>query len=226
MIRRREFIGGIVGGAVTATLGIGPDSGRLVAAPASHLPKPIRGEDIVAFVHRIKGSFNDQFYKQILGAANAFKEGDEIVGVVAADNASRETARTLLANTRLREIDDHPVLKDNLFHFLKGSVDKKGSDKTADLALGELKQFLLTEEADSIQSVMGSLSSDVIGCVVKLMTNQELIAAGAKIFNPLPGSQIGAAGYLGARIQPNSPTDNVDDIRWQVLDGWSRAFIV
>jgi ethanolamine ammonia-lyase large subunit len=39
----------------------------------------------------------------------------------------------------------------------------------------------------------------------------------------LPGSRVGAKGYLGARIQPNSPTDNVDDIRWQVLAGWSFA---
>ena len=34
------------------------------------------------------------------------------------------------------------------------------------------------------------------------------------------GSQIGAKGYLGARIQPNSPTDNVDDLRWQVFAGF------
>ena len=63
----------------------------------------------------------------------------------------------------------------------------------------------------------------MIACVVKLMTNAELIAVGRKVFHPLPGSRIGAKGYLGARIQPNSPTDHVDDIRWQVLDGWSYA---
>jgi len=70
---------------------------------------------------------------------------------------------------------------------------------------------------------MPSLSSDVIGCVVKLMTNDELISIGQKIFNPLPGSQIGSKGYMGARIQPNSPTDNIDDIRMQVFCAWSYA---
>jgi ethanolamine ammonia-lyase large subunit len=55
------------------------------------------------------------------------------------------------------------------------------------------------------------------------MSNDELIAVGSKVFNPLPGTRLGAKGYLGARIQPNSPTDNVDDIRWQVFDGWSFA---
>ena len=29
--------------------------------------------------------------------------------------------------------------------------------------------------------------------------------------------------YLSERIQPNSPTDNVEDIRGQVLDGWAYA---
>ena len=70
---------------------------------------------------------------------------------------------------------------------------------------------------------MPGLSSDVIACVVKLMSNSELIRVGRNLFNALPGSQIGARGYLGARVQPNSPTDNVDDIRWQVLDAWSYA---
>ena len=55
------------------------------------------------------------------------------------------------------------------------------------------------------------------------MSNEELIAVGAKVFNPLPGSKLGARGYMGARIQPNSPTDDPEDIRWQVLDGWSYA---
>ncbi|MEM8908781.1 MAG: ethanolamine ammonia-lyase subunit EutB, partial [Bacteroidota bacterium] len=39
----------------------------------------------------------------------------------------------------------------------------------------------------------------------------------------LPGSQIGSKGYMGARIQPNSPTDHTDDIQMQVFCGWSYA---
>ena len=75
------------------------------------------------------------------------------------------------------------------------------------LTLGELKQHLLTQPEESIRSLMPGLSSDAIGCLVKLFSDEELIAAGRKIFNPQPGSQVGAKGYLGARIQFNSPTD-------------------
>ncbi len=37
------------------------------------------------------------------------------------------------------------------------------------------------------------------------MSNEELIAVGGKIFNPLAGTRIGAKRLHGARIQPNSP---------------------
>ncbi len=91
------------------------------------------------------------------------------------------------------------------------------------MTFGELNRFLLDRDEAEIKVIMPGLSSAAIGCVVKLMNNQELIKVGAKVFNPLPGSRVGAKGYLGARIQPNSPTDDVDDIRWQVLAGWAFA---
>jgi ethanolamine ammonia-lyase large subunit len=89
--------------------------------------------------------------------------------------------------------------------------------------MGELKTFLLTHSEDDIKSVMKGLNSDVIASVTKLMSNSELVVVGQKVFNPLPGSNLGAKGYMGARIQPNSPTDDPEDIMWQVFDGWSYA---
>ena len=70
----------------------------------------------------------------------------------------------------------------------------------------------LEQSEREIHAIRDGLSSDVIAAVVRLMSNEELIRIGAKVFNPLPGSNIGARGYMGARVQPNSPTDNVDDI--------------
>ncbi len=129
----------------------------------------------------------------------------------------------LLGNTRVRDLDAHPVLSDQLSELLQRTIDHEALGRSDDLTLRELKQFLLHNDEAAIKSLMSGLSSHVIGCVVKLMSNEELIAVGAKVFNALPGSQIGAQGYLGARIQPNSPTDNVDDIRWQVFAGWAFA---
>ena len=225
MIRRRDFLTAVAGSAGGAAFYFGRRSAHAAARDPS--PTLIQAvdpdEDIFAYVRRVKGSFDAALYKRILGTANEFKEGDAIVGVAAADDESRANARLLLANTRVGDIDRHPLLKDQLFRLLTRSRDAVTAASTANMRLGELKQFLLRQDETAIRSVMGGLSSDVIACVVKLMGNQDLIAIGAKVFNPLPGSHIGARGYLGARIQPNSPTDNLDDIRWQVFDGWAYA---
>ncbi|MBI2479020.1 MAG: ethanolamine ammonia-lyase subunit EutB, partial [Planctomycetia bacterium] len=180
-------------------------------------------EGVFQYVRHTAGAFDEDLYKQILGAANDFKEGDQIVGVAAASDTSRGLARELLGNTRVRELDAHPVLSDQLSDLLQRTIDRDAAGRTSDLTIRELKHFLLHNNEAAIKSIMPGLSSQTIGCVVKLMSNEELMAVGAKVFNLLPGSQIGAKGYLGARIQPNSPTDNVDDIRWQVFAGWAFA---
>src|SRR5688572_26763752 len=64
--------------------------------------------DLFAYIQRQRGAFDARLYKQILGAANEFKEGDEIVGVAAADEGSRAAARALLARTPIRQLDAHP----------------------------------------------------------------------------------------------------------------------
>jgi ethanolamine ammonia-lyase large subunit len=190
---------------------------------AVRLSESLRGEDIFAYLRRTTGRFDAARYLQILGAANPFKEGDQIVGVAAEDETSRSTARALLAATRIEQIELHPPLEDDLFGLLNQAIDRRAASTAGILTLEELKQFLLLQSESSIQAIMPGLSSDVIGCVVKLLNDEQLVAVARKIFNPLPDSQIGAKGYLGARIQPNSPTDNISDIQWQVFDGWSYA---
>lgn len=223
MLSRRAFIqtglSSAAGISLAARLGLPSAS----AAPPPSLADVQPGEDLFSYIERRKGAFDATLYKQVLGAANAFKEGDELIGVAAADDASRAAARKLLANTRLRDLDAHPPLEDDLFRFLQKSVNAASAAKSAPITLGDLKQLLLTESEDAIRPLLPGLSSDAIGCLVKLLSDDELIAIGQKIFNPLPGSQIGAKGYLGARIQPNSPTDNVSDIQWQVFDGFAYA---
>ena len=194
-----------------------------VEPPAGvYVPEVNPGEDLFSYMDRARGGFDQTFYKQLVGAANEYKEGDEAAGLAAADEASRANART-------------PALQ----HPHRASCARTRSSMTACSSSSSRawtprrpprsrggrwassRRYLLEKSEAEIKAIMGGLSSDIIGCVVKLMTNEELIAVGSKVFNPLPGSNVGAKGYLGARIQPNSPTDNVDDIRWQVFDGWA-----
>lgn len=196
--------------------------GTLAAEQLRPLAPANPSEDIFAYIQRVNGSFDRQLYARLLGAANEFKEGDEFVGVAAANTATRNTARELLSRTSSGSINKLPVFKDKLYELIQ-PADHPRNKAEAAKTIGQLKQFLLDSDESEIKAAMSGWSSDVIACVVKLMNNTELISIGAKVFNTLPGTQIGAKGYLGARVQPNSPTDNVEDIRWQVFSAFSYA---
>jgi len=179
------------------------------------------GEDVFKYIQRVKGSFDQVLYQQVIGASNAFKEGDKTIGVGADNNASRDKARKLLANTKIKDITNHPLLNDDLYKFIAKSIDTAQYNKIKEWTMGKMKTFLLTKSESEIKAVMFGMNSEVVGCLPKLMSNQELIAVNKKIFNPLPGTKIGAKGYMSARIQPNSPTDDPEEIMWQVLDAFS-----
>lgn len=223
LVPRRRFLGALAGASAFAACA---RAGAAAAAPATGgvVVDGVRaGEGLFGYLRRTAGGVDEAHCKRLLGAANAFKEGDAIVGVAALDEASRRHARALLSDTPVRAIDDHPLTRDTLTDLLRRDTDGAAAAATAGMTVGELRRFLLDRDEAAIKAVMPGLSSAAIGCVVKLMSDAELVAVGAKVFNPLPGSRIGAKGYLGARLQPNSPTDDVEDIRWQVLSGWSYA---
>jgi ethanolamine ammonia-lyase large subunit len=216
MLHRRRFLGtGLSGTAAAMFISPNPLLGDL--------PPALSHEDLIGWVHRTTGGWNIDVYRRMLGAANAFKEGDAILGVAALSEDERQLARQLLANTTLGQIDAHPPFTDTMSTWLRSWIDADIAARHRDTTLGQLKTLLLEENAEDIQSLRRGLSSDVIACVVKLMSNKELTRVGAKVFHPLPGTRLGAKGYMGARIQPNSPTDDPEDIRWQVFNAFAYA---
>ncbi len=207
---RRKFLGMMgVAGATFAGVTL---ASRRAAAEVIEIQEMKEGEDIFSYTERIKGKFDQTLYQQVIGAANDFKEGDLTIAVGAKDEETRKIARELLANTKIKDLYEHPLLVDDLQKLIWKTTDKVQYEKVKAWTMGELKEFLLTQPESEIKGIMSGLTSDTIGCVPKLMTNEELIALGQKIFNSLPGTQMGSKGYMGARIQPNSPTDDPDDV--------------
>ncbi len=180
---------------------------------------PLQGEDVFLYIQRVKRQWDLTLYRQIIGAANAFKEGDLTIGVAASSEASRLNARALLMQTKIKDLDQNALFSDGILELIHQTTAQNQAHQT--WTMGELKHFVLTEPEESIKAIMPGLTSDVIACLVKLMSNDELILVGRKVFNPLPDSKIGSKGYMSARVQPNSPTDNTEDISWQVFDAWS-----
>jgi len=213
-VAQKAFIAGAI---VVACFGMSAYAGAVTIHDVQ------KGEDVFSYVQRIKGGFDQALYQQVIGAANPYKEGDEALGVAADDDASRENPRQLLANTKIGDLSSHPLFVDNQQKLIWATTDAAQAKKVRGWTMGQLKQFILTSSEPEIKAMMAGLDSDTIACVTKICSNEELIAIGQKVFNPLPGRMCGARGYMGARIQPNSPTDNVDDIVWQIFDGFSYA---
>ncbi len=227
-LRRRSFLMSLLAGASLTAIGCGNDTPGQpppgVTPPSGvSIPEVREGEDVFAYVERIKGGFDQTFYKQVIGAANEFKEGDQSLGIAAADETSRKNARILLGNTKIGDLVDRPILVDEVSELIDGAVAPAALAGVRPWTMSALKAFVLEKSEADIKAVMPGLPSDIIAMVVKLMDNDQLIAVGQKVFNPLPGTNLGAKGYLGARIQPNSPTDNTDDIIWQVFNGFAFA---
>jgi ethanolamine ammonia-lyase large subunit len=222
-ISRKKFMGqvGVIGASLVLLNSCG-----LSGAPAEGIvgvvvDTPTGAEDIFSYINRVNGKYDRVLYMQIVGATNEFKEGDMALGVAATSDKSRANARLLLSNTHVADINNHTLHRDSVSDLIAKTT--LSNNEVASWTIGKLKEFILSQPEEKIKEIMPALSSDVIGCVVKLMSNDELIMVGQKVFNPLPGSKIGSKGYMGARIQPNSPTDNIDDITWQVFDAWSYA---
>ncbi len=230
-LRRRIFLSSLgmlgIGAALARHSGADEPNAAEPTAPAAPPGVAVGavgpGEDLFTYLERIRGGFDRSLFLALLGAANEFKEGDQAQGIHAADEVSRSRARTLLGNTRIGDLHARPIHRDAVYELSESAVDPVAAERVVGWKMRELKDFLLSADEAAIEALMAGLSSDVVACAVKLMNNEELIAVGRKVFNPLPGSKIGSRGYLGARVQPNSPTDHVDDIRWQVFCAFSYA---
>jgi ethanolamine ammonia-lyase large subunit len=222
---RREFIlqCGLIGGALllnqSRTFGFILDTTK--SNLGVRLRSPENNEDIFSYINRIKGRLDLDFYKKIIGSANRFKEGDQMIGVAAVNEQSRDYARLLILRTKISDLVKHSLYEDEISIYI--AENTKSNLDLGNWTIAELKLFVITKSEAEIKEIMPSLSSDTIACLVKTMSNEELIKVGQTVFNPLPNSKIGSKGYLSARVQPNSPTDDTEDIIWQVFNAWSFA---
>ncbi len=104
-------------------------------------------EDVFAYIERVKGSFDQTTYQQVIGAANEFKEGDQAIGVGADNEATRSNARALLANTKIGDLYRRPLFHDDLQQLIWQSTDQAqyAQAQVKDWTMGQLKEFLLAE---------------------------------------------------------------------------------
>ena len=102
-LSRRELL--LMMGAAAGALASYSNDARAAPARANIAIEEVgSGEDVFAYVARVKGSFDPGFYQQVVGAANDFKEGDQTIGVGAADETTRMLVEGLVIRESLLEI--------------------------------------------------------------------------------------------------------------------------
>jgi ethanolamine ammonia-lyase large subunit len=173
------------------------------------------------------------YARRLFAVANAFKEGDLLVGGTA-DDRLRAEARGELAAVSLRDIRRMSLVDDGVSEFIERGRDR-GLDADLDrLTVGRLREVLLAGDGAAwARAHRDGLPSEAVAAVVKIMTDEELARLAKAIFNPLhEGSSragpadavvIGDAGHFGSRIQPNSAGDDEEEILFSILEGLTHG---
>jgi ethanolamine ammonia-lyase large subunit len=154
--------------------------------------------------------------------ANAFKEGDLLVGGTR-DEAVRAEARQLLLHTRAGDIRRSTFVDDGVSAAIDRTRDRTHDSDLDALTVAQLKETLVHGDGTGWARYHRlSLPSETIAALAKVMTDDELAVVSRRLVNALPDG-IGAAGHFGSRIQPNSPGDDEEEILFSILDGLTHG---
>ena len=164
---------------------------------------------------------------EVLAKANPPKSGDDLAGLSARDPVERVAARAVLAETTLAELREHPVVpyeQDELTRVVEDSLDEQAFRAVRHLSVAEFRQWLLDDRTtgEAMRSVAAGLTPEMASAVCKLMSNMDLMVAGAKSRVVVrANSTLGLPGRFSSRLQPNHPTDSVEGILYSTREGLS-----
>ncbi|MDY0003371.1 MAG: ethanolamine ammonia-lyase subunit EutB [Polyangia bacterium] len=165
--------------------------------------------------------------KEVLGRSNPPKSGDDLAGVSAREAVERVAARAVLAELTLAELRENPVVpyeEDELTRLVEDSLDPQAYAAIRDLTVGQLREWLLEPGTTGalIRSISPGLTPEMAAAVCKLMSNLDLMVAGARCEVVVrANSTLGLPGRMSSRIQPNHPTDSVQGILCSTREGLS-----
>ena len=172
-------------------------------------------------------SYEFKSVKEVLAKANEYKSGDELAGVAAATAEERVAAKAVLAELKLSDLRNNPVIpyaEDEVTSIIQDDVNEKIYDEIKNWTVSEFREWLLDLKTtgDKIKRISKGLTSEMVAAVAKLMSNMDLVVAAKKIrVKKFCNTEIGGEGILAARLQPNHTTDDPDGIMLSVYEGLS-----
>ncbi|RZL10912.1 MAG: ethanolamine ammonia-lyase subunit EutB [Rubrivivax sp.] len=179
-----------------------------------------------AYTHRAgphSASFRD--LKDLMARATPPRSGDVLAGVAAHSAQDRVLAQMALADLPLRTfLNDAliPYEDDEVTRLIIDSHDAAAFSPIAHLTVGDFRNWLLSDEADSGALALAApgITPEMAAAVCKIMRNQDLILVARKcrVVTAFRNT-IGLPGRLSTRLQPNHPTDDASGIAASLLDG-------
>ncbi len=163
--------------------------------------------------------------REVFARANEEKSGDRLAGLAARTERERIAAKLVLADVRLSEIVNQPLIDpdhDDVSRLILDTLDQNAFRALAAMTVGEFREYLLedTTGEEQLHGLHWAISPEIAAAVAKLMSNKELVLAAAKIRNVTRcRNTMGQRGVLGIRIQPNHPADDLGGILLAAVDG-------
>jgi ethanolamine ammonia-lyase large subunit len=172
-------------------------------------------------------TFRFSSIKEVLAKANEEKSGDRLAGIAAESALERVAAKSVLSELTLSDLRNAPVIppeEDELTRLIDDSLDSRAWSRIKGWTVAELREFILSNATDvhAIAEIRWGLNGEMAAAVAKLMSNMDLVFAAHKC--PVisrANTTLGLPGVLGARLQPNHPSDSIDGILASICEGLS-----
>jgi ethanolamine ammonia-lyase large subunit len=180
----------------------------------------------MAYQTIIRGeAFHFADLRELFAKANEEKSGDQLAGIAARSQRERVAAKMVLADVRLSNIVDRPLIDpdhDDVSRLVLDQLDRMQFQSIQSLTVGELREYLLADESPltRLNDLRWAITPEIAAAVAKLMSNKDLILASSNVRNVTRcRNTMGEAGVLGIRIQPNHPVDDIGGILLATVDG-------
>ena len=148
--------------------------------------------------------------KEVLAKANEEKSGDILAGVAASSDLERVAAKEVLANMRLSELRENPVVpyeEDDVTRLNQDGINQVFYNKIKNWTVSDLREWILdySTTEHQIKDMSKALTGEMVAAVAKIMTNLDLIYGAAKIEVPATcNTTIGKRGTTPRRASAQS----------------------
>ena len=160
-----------------------------------------------AVVHGERFTFAD--LRELLAKANERKSGDELAGIAAATERERVAAKMALADTRVADFRDHPLIDDEVTAATRDAIAPAAEAAIASLTIGQLRELILAPQFPALwrTTLAGAFLPEVAAAVAKIMSDLDLVSRREAAADRHPLPQHDGRGGHARRANPAEPPD-------------------